>query len=81
MQRLGCDCKGRALRRCRTTWTGRWPGEAECADWGWWARLQHGRWVPCTAGESDAVPDLNRLYAQTRWDRLHQRYVRLDDGS
>jgi hypothetical protein len=33
------------------------------------------------AARPNAMADLNRLYSLTRWNRLHQRYVRLDDGS
>jgi hypothetical protein len=59
LQRSGCpgrhDC-GRDL------WSGLWPGEAECAEYG----FLYG------AG----FPDLNRLYLEAHWDPGLRRWVR-----
>lgn len=50
-----------------TTWTGEWPGVAECRERGWYAQDGHGpdpRWgsfCPCSADTPGAIPDLNRL--------------------
>jgi hypothetical protein len=48
------------------SWTGEWPGEAECREFGWYSR--HGDaskgepyWVPCGPDHPDAEPDMNRL--------------------
>lgn len=75
-QRLGCgedhDC-GRAV------WTGRWPGEVECEEFGWWAYfVPNGdpSWVRCGPEHPDAVHDLNRLVLEARWDRAAIRWVR-----
>lgn len=52
----------------RDVWTGRWPGEAECEEFGFalTAGLPSGRFVP----------DLNRLFAECQWDRTQARWVR-----
>jgi hypothetical protein len=63
-QRLGCGHKGTA---CNTVWTGHWPGEAECHEYGF--LLDHG------PGQQ-AFPDLNRLYVECEWDPEEQRMVR-----
>lgn len=55
------------------TWTGLWPGVAECREWGWYARWtvvteyspdglpDSGEMVPCPPDHPHAMPDLNRL--------------------
>jgi hypothetical protein len=75
-QFISCDCPDR-LKSRRLPWTGEWPGEAECREFGWYARLVPGvGWVPCHADDPGAGPDLNRLYADAEWDRLTGRFVR-----
>ena len=70
LQQLQC---GEHLDTPMQTWTGVWPGEAECREWGWWARWtivteyspdgrpDSGPLVPCPADHPDARTDLNRL--------------------
>jgi hypothetical protein len=58
-QRLACtghhDCG-------RNIWTGIWPGEAECREFGWLRASGH--------------PDLNRLHSgEAEWDRKAGRWV------
>ena len=76
-QRLQCDHDD-----CNTTWTGNWPGEAECSEYGWWTRWDAlGGWVSCSADHPEAQPDLNRLQAETTWDSSQQRYIKNSAGS
>lgn len=65
----------------RDVWSGRWPGVAECEEFGWWAVfVPNGdpSWKPVPAGTPDAVPDLNRLVLEARWDASAGRWVRVD---
>ncbi|MFI7122675.1 hypothetical protein [Amycolatopsis sp. NPDC049868] len=43
-------------------WSGRWPGAAECFEFGW------------TYGD-DGLPDLNRLMATATWDPVAHRWI------
>lgn len=79
VQRLQCDCDGEPS--CNTTWTGRWPGDVECEEFGWWVRWTDHGWEKCSADTGGATEDLNRLVmsphtGETVWDRNAQRYVR-----
>lgn len=74
-QRL--SCRGVHLHG-RDVWSGRWPGEAECEEFGWWAYfVPNGNpsWRPCEPGFPGAVPDLNRLAVEARWDATARRWV------
>ncbi|MFE4398723.1 MULTISPECIES: hypothetical protein [Streptomycetaceae] len=63
--------------RCRSTWTGQWPGTAECREWDWYVRDVPGLGlVPCPADAPDAVEDLNRLNTNARWNPDTQRFQR-----
>ncbi|MGW1616052.1 hypothetical protein ACWCQZ_42710 [Streptomyces sp. NPDC002285] len=70
LQRSGCD---HPTDRCRTRWTGRLPGETECQEYGFYARLGSNGWESCAADHPDAMPDFNRLYAECWWDVRAQR--------
>ncbi|MGW0822478.1 hypothetical protein [Streptomyces sp. NPDC002845] len=73
-QRRGCGHSG---TDCNTRWTGQWPGFAEATEYGFFAHLVPGKgWQPCTADTPDALPDVNRLYRECRWDPGTQRMVR-----
>jgi hypothetical protein len=53
-------------------WTGQWPGEADAIRLGWYCYfVPNGDpcWVRCGPDHPDAVPDLNRLAIDGRWDR------------
>lgn len=72
-QRLSCGCPPSEPTR----WSGKWPGVAECEEFGWYARLVPGKgWVPCAPEDDGAAHDLNRLYREGRWDATQQRFVR-----
>jgi hypothetical protein len=75
-QRLRCfarhDCG-------QDVWTGRWPGDVECAEFGWWVqdRCAEGLgFVRCAADAPGAVADLNRLHWEAVWDRTAGRWRR-----
>ncbi|MGW4826282.1 hypothetical protein ACWEOG_01780 [Amycolatopsis japonica] len=59
LQRLGhdetCPCP-------QDTWSGLWPGEAECIEFGW----MYG----------PGLPDLNRLLTTAAWDPVAHRWTR-----
>ncbi len=71
LSRLGCeedhDCG-------EDVWTGRWPGDAECEEFGWYA--VGPPWRPCLPDTPGAEPDFNRLTTEGRWDVEAKRWVR-----
>jgi hypothetical protein len=74
-QAIGCSCERRV--RPRLAWTGYWPGEVECREFGWWARFVPGSgWVRCAPTDVGAGPDLNRLHVDATWDAAAGRFVR-----
>jgi len=77
-QRLSCGC-GREIRdEERLPWTGLPPGAAECREYGLWSRLDPSLgWVPCQAEDTGAYEDVNRLVAESNWDRVKRRWVRI----
>lgn len=73
-QRLACSHSG---QQCNTAWTGNWPGERECLEYGWYARFIPGSgWERCEPDAEGAGLDLNRLHMECRWDVSLQRMVR-----
>lgn len=68
----------------RDIWTGLWPGEAECREYGWYAWFRapgpgegaYGIWERCGPDHPEAGPDLNRLILACTWDRAARRWVR-----
>jgi hypothetical protein len=60
-------------------WAGRWPGDAECEEFGWWVqdRCAEGMgFVPCAPDAPGAMHDLNRLYVDAVWDPPARRWQR-----
>lgn len=74
-QRLSCNLS----HDCGLdTWTGEWPGDAECREFGWWVqdRCAEGMgWVPCAPDAPGATEDLNRLSRDAKWDVDRRRWV------
>ncbi|MGP4027133.1 hypothetical protein [Actinomadura sp. 3N407] len=91
LQRLSCKWFGLdpllTEHDCgQDAWSGRWPGEEDAERLDWWIYWdgpspKHGwdyqgrGWVRVTADHPDAMPDLNRLVIEGRWDRKNQRWV------
>lgn len=79
-QFISCDCT--ELEQSpeeAIKWTGKWPGVAECQEFGWYCKwVPSDGWVECSADDLDASPDLNRLSMEARWDKAQKRYVKVD---
>jgi hypothetical protein len=75
-QFISCGCPARSQGR-RLPWSGEWPGEAECRQYGWYAKLVPGvGWVPCPQNDPNAELDLNRLHREAVWDPQAGRFVK-----
>ncbi|MFE4869592.1 YgjP-like metallopeptidase domain-containing protein [Streptomyces sp. NPDC056682] len=53
---------------CNTVWTGHFPGEPECTEYGFYCRPTPDGYEPCNADDPGAMHDFNRLYRECRWD-------------
>ncbi|MCY0931169.1 DUF45 domain-containing protein [Streptomyces sp. H27-H1] len=71
-QRSGCTHPGTT---CLTLWSGRWPGQEECEEYGFYYRPGANGAEPCNADDEGAEHDLNRLYRECVWDVRLQRMV------
>ena len=63
----------------RLPWTGEWPGDDACREFGFWSVWgpdmvppQRG-WVPVPTGTPGAGEDLNTLMEKTRWNPVTQK--------
>jgi len=73
-QRISCDCEEHALPSIK--WTCIYPGEMECREFGWYAKLIPGSgWVSCEADDPRASEDLNRLAIDAVWNREAGRFM------
>ena len=77
-QDISCDCGD--LDRPMTTWTGIWPGDLECVEYGLFSKWGPP-WIPCDPDEPGAGPDLNelnRMHAKGElvWDKEKERLVK-----
>lgn len=62
----------------RLPWTGEWPGESECIEFGWYVYedVASGKLVRCDKDHPGAMTDLNRLNARHAfWSRQKRRWV------
>jgi hypothetical protein len=57
-------------------WTGVLLGEAECREFGWYAKLGPRGWQTCSPDEPHCTLDINRLFRDARWDREQKRFVK-----
>lgn len=63
-QRLSCRLDGKHLTAKPVAWTGRWPGEVECEEFGLWSKWVLGKgWIECSPDDPAAGPDVNTLGA------------------
>jgi hypothetical protein len=75
LQLISCDCPADLVCH-RLPWSGEWPGEEECREFGWYAQMVSGvGWVPCDRDDAGANPDLNRLSLEAEWDPLSRRFI------
>jgi len=63
-QRIQCVCKGHDPLFAR--WTGIWPGAAECAILGLYAKFpgKNGGWEKCDVNDPEGMIDLNTFYTK-----------------
>jgi hypothetical protein len=55
--------------------TGQWPGEAECIEFGWYAKFTAAGWEQCGQDDPDGRPNLNRLHTgEAQWNRETLRW-------
>lgn len=74
----GCDESDYASLE-RLVWTGEWPGDSECREFGWYSKLiPDVGWICCQKDDEGASEDLNRLCIDAKWDRELRRFVRTD---
>jgi len=57
------------------TWTGAWPGVADCRAYGWYAKLTPRGWQPCSADDDGATEDLNALSVSASWNPISQKWL------
>lgn len=78
-QMIGCGCHPEDTWPAdseRMPWTGIWPGEMECIEFGWYSKWAVGPgWVRCEKDSPEATPDLNRLGREGLWDKKLKRWV------
>ena len=84
MQLLGCGCDVGSEHDERIPWDGKWPGEAECEEYGFYSyfdpkdpkadRTNCGH-ISCEKTDPRGSHDLNRLYRDCVWDADKKKMV------
>lgn len=88
LHEAGCDVEqcadcGQQCNTCacavpsasRLPWTGEWPGNLECREFGWHVKWSGSRWRRCGANYPGSQADLSRLRTDAIWDKQRGRYV------
>jgi hypothetical protein len=74
-QMISCGCA--CFFKPRLPWLGFWPGDMECREFGWYAKLDKANgWIRCDKDDPEATEDLNRLYREAKWDPDKRRFVK-----
>lgn len=78
MQSCGCDVQANGKR---LPWSGEWPGDMACREFGWYAKFVPGQgWQPCSKDDPQARPDINRLVSEAVWSKEQGRFVLSGDA-
>jgi hypothetical protein len=57
-------------------WTGSWPGDKECEEYGFWCKMVMGKgWVICANNDPEAEHDKNRLHRECVWSMKDKKFV------
>jgi len=54
---------------------GDYPGATEAIERNWFVRLIEGKgWVSCASNEPQAMPDLNRVMIELKWNTQSEKF-------
>lgn len=71
----------RDISRKRLKWSGEWPGEKECREFGWYSKfIEFKGWVRCDKDDPGASGDLNRLAVEAEWNSEKGKYQIKQNG-
>ena len=71
MQRFTCEC---ITDLPDLPWTGEWPGRADATEHGFWCRWTSNGWGECNASDQGALPNLNRLLKECKWNKETRKW-------
>ena len=76
-QKISCDCDVQNSSTLPAiVWSGFWPGELECFEYGLFCVFKNGSgWVKCAADFPGASADINTLFSCGHWDKKALRWV------
>jgi len=80
-QRFSCSLSGEDHDCGKDIWTGQWPGEADAIRLGWHCRRKDIGYESCAPDDPGALPDINRLFTDARWNRAEHRWELPDTPS